>query len=144
MAIALLGYFTTMVGALAGLMLILNMFFTLAPTERTRAEPHPRPAIAQLAEPAEKVGQWDRSPAPRPAEVADSTSAVAAKSVMDQHVATAARAAAEKSKRLKIARVRKQKMLAQQREKEENTTAALGYAQEPSYSPPFNPFGARF
>jgi predicted lipid-binding transport protein (Tim44 family) len=143
MAIALLGYFMTMIGALAGLMLVLNMFFTLAPTEKTREEPHLRPAIAQRAEAAAKAGQWDPSRTPRPAEVADSTTAAASNSAMDQHAA-AARAAAEKTKRLKIARLRKQKMLARQREEEENTTAALGYAQEPSYSPPFNPFGTRF
>jgi hypothetical protein len=134
MVIALLGYFGTMVAVLVGLMMLLNTIFAALPQASPNPQPHPRPAIAQSDEPAKQLGRWG------PPVVHDDTDVVKAQSLQEAQ----SRADAERSRRLKIARAQKRRMLARrQQQEEQNYIAALGYAQEPSYSPVSGPFGPR-
>jgi hypothetical protein len=136
MVLALLGYFGTMVAVLAGLMMLLNTILAALPQASPNPQPHPRPVIAQSDEPATKPGRWG------PPVIHDGTDVGKAPSL--QEAQSAARADEEKSRRLKIARAQKRRMLAlRQQQQEQSYTAALGYDQEPSYSPVIGPFGTR-
>jgi hypothetical protein len=144
MALALLGYFGTMVTALVVLMTLLSGVLTSYPVAR-KPRPYPVPVIARTA-------QRDRSDAERtparwgPAvvhKVPDDASA-AASAAADAQLAAAKQAAADaadKAKRLKLARDQKRKdELARARDTEEYSTA-LGYGQEPPQQAPFgSPF----
>jgi hypothetical protein len=90
MAVALLGYFGTMVAALAGLMLLLNSFLTSPYMDRAR--PYPRPAV-----------EIEQTVAAAPATGAPITQ-TRATSVEAPDSASSRQAAAEKSKHLKVAR----------------------------------------
>jgi len=126
MALALLGYFGTMLTALTALIVLLNGILGSPELERTKPQPHPRPAIAQAIEP----------------EQTQPTNAARLVTTQNSESAAVAQLAAAKSKRLKIARYQNRKALARQRE-EQNETAALGYAQEANYGDLFGPFSAR-
>jgi hypothetical protein len=90
MAAALLGYFGTMVAALAGLMLLLNSFLTSPYMDRPR--PYPRPAV-----------EIEQTVAAAPASGAPITQTHAT-NVEVPDSASSRQAAAEKSRHLKVAR----------------------------------------
>jgi hypothetical protein len=139
MAVALLGYFSTMVAVFTGLMILLTTIVSYAPLDRAHPQSHPRPALAQMEAPEKTLGQWG------PPVIHRDVAAATAATVVEAPAAT--RETADKSKRLKMARDQPSKVPAQQRDKP-NDTAALGYAQEPAQAPAsfsaiFNPFGPR-
>ncbi len=121
MALLLIGYFCTMVSALAFLMMVLSGVVS-SPEMR---QPHPVVAIAQTAAPDKKTAQ-------------------ATPTVPVPVVASSARQKADalerKKERAKLARsYEKRKSLALQREPRGYSTA-LGYGREfPDQPPPFNP-----
>jgi hypothetical protein len=118
MVFVLLGYFSTMVTALIGFMMLLNAALEFAPSENANSQPHRPPMIVVHRGVAD----------PRTGTVAQAPTAV--------------RADAENSKRSKMAREQQRKMLAQAREPRDET-AALGYNEPPSFSAVFDPFGPR-
>jgi hypothetical protein len=145
MALALLGYFGSMVAAFAVLMTLLNIFFAYSPLERTRPQPHPLPVIAQTAAPEENLSARGPPVVHGAADISvakNTEDTSVAKNTEEVRTADAVRADAEKSKRLKLARLRKRQMLARQREQVQAPTV-LGYAQEPSYGQAWSPFAAR-
>jgi hypothetical protein len=150
MAFVLLGYFGTMVTALAVLMTLLSGILTSYPMAR-RPQPHPVPAMAQTARfDGSAVGKTPGRWGPAIAHKAPDDANAAASAAADAQLAAAKQAAADaadKAKRLKLARDQKRKdELARARDTEEYSTA-LGYGQElPQQTPfgsPFNLFGPR-
>jgi hypothetical protein len=148
MAFVLLGYFGTMVTALAVLMTLLSGVLTSYPMAR-KPQPYPVPAMAQTARfdggaAGKTPGRWGPAIVHKAPDDANATVASAA---ADAQLAAAKQAAADKAKRLKQARDQKRKdELARARDTQEYSTA-LGYDQEPpqqaSYGSPFNLFGPR-
>jgi hypothetical protein len=142
MAVALLGYFSTMVAVFTGLMFLLTTILGYAPVDRAHPQPHPRPALAQAEASETTPGQWGPPVIHRD---------VAAAAAMVVEPPATARQIADNSKRLKIARGQPSKVPAQPRDKPDDM-AALGYAQQTaqesaqppaSFSALFNPFGPR-
>jgi hypothetical protein len=144
MAMVLLSYFSTMVGALIALMLLLNTVLSSSVMQRAKPQPYPVPAMIQTAAPEEQAatsekpsGQW--GPAIIHKAIASSESANAE----DVRPAAAKQATAEKSKRLKVARSQKlNEDLAGRRQDQEYSTA-LGYAQEQRQPAPLDLFASR-
>jgi len=139
MALVLFGYFTTMVAVLAGLVMLLNAFFGTYRIPDAVPQPHARPAIAQTEEPENtgtKLAQRGPLVVQRPPAVAASQETATAPAP------AAALATSEKTKQLKMAREQKRKVFARQRD-EQDFMAALGFAEEPSNGPLYNPFGPR-
>ena len=83
MAVALLGYFTTMVTALIGFMLLLNGVLSSSYFPEAHRRPHPMPAIAETAVP-------DRQPA-RSTQMASTETPKPAAASKSKHVKVAAR-----------------------------------------------------
>jgi hypothetical protein len=149
MAVALLGYFGTMVAALAGLMLLLNSFLTSSYMDRARPDPRPAVEIEQTAAAAPASGAPITQTRATNVEVPDS--------------ASSRQAAAEKSKHLKVARsqIRRdvaprddlaRKDLARKedsagRRQDQEYSTALGYAhdaqQQAATAPLFDSFQPR-
>lgn len=131
MAVALVGYFATMIAALTGLMFVLGSVFALSPSSHIRPQTHFHPVVTQTdATPASaRIGQ-SIDPA-NDVRRADDT--IASRKVATKEVA-AGRASAERAKRLKLARLEKQRMLIRHHEQERET--ATRYAQDDSSSMP--------
>lgn len=139
MALALLGYFGTMVTALAVLMTLLSSVLTSYQTEK-RPQSYPMPVIEQVAQsqpssdPITSSGRWGPPVIHRPSEAAPLATA------MDPQLVAAKQAAADKAKRLKQARDQKrQQDLARQELARQQLTGqrddraystALGFASE--------------
>jgi hypothetical protein len=144
MFIALLGYIGTMVAAFAMLVVVWHHVVGPPQLEAVRQQPRPIGAVAQVAPPVPQPGAWGPAVIHKADESAD-----AAASEEDARLAAAQAAAAEKAKRLKQARYQKRKeqeQLARQNG-DQQYSAALGYAQEQSQTPPpapvFGLFGPR-
>jgi hypothetical protein len=109
MAVALLGYFTTMVTAFVGLMLLLNSVLSSSFMQHTHPRPYPMPVIAEAAIP-------DKQPA------------------ISSHIAsveTPKPAEGEKkSARVKVARDQRLKENLAGRQQDPEYSMALGYAQD--------------
>jgi len=148
MALALLGYFGTMVTALAVLMTLLSGVLTSYPGAR-KPQPYPVPVMAQIAQPdssdaGKTPGRWGPAIVHKAPDDA-STAAAASAAAADAQLAAAKQAAADKAKQLKLARDQKRKDdllrkedLARARDTQEYSTA-LGYGQEPPQQTPFGP-----
>ena len=126
MAVILLSYFGTMVTALAALMFVLNTALSSSMLQHhTRPQPYPMPAIAQAAAP-----EMARAQAAGP----DTSSKSVSMSVAadpDGASAKTKQALAQKSRAIKVAREqRRQQRLAAAQRPDQNTTMALGYAEE--------------
>jgi hypothetical protein len=134
MVFVLLGYFSTMVTALIGFMMLLNAILEIAPSENANSQARLSPMISHMGRPEPKVAQGD--PAVVHRGLADARTAAVAQAP------TAVRTDAENGKRSKMARDQQRKMLAQEREPRD-VTAALGYNEPPSFSAAFDPFGPR-
>ena len=150
MFIALLGYIGTMVAAFAALVVVWHHVVGPPQLETVRQQPRPIGAVTQAAvpAPAPQLGAWGPAVIHKADESADAA-ANAAASEEDARLAAAQAAAAEKAKRLKQARYQKRKeqeQLARQ-SGDQQYSAALGYAQEQSQTPPpapvFGLFGPR-
>ncbi len=152
MALALLGYFGTMVTALIVLMTLLNgALSTYSPT--TKRQPYPMPPVVATATAPIHVHDGRAGKlASKPAASASREAAVVPAST--QRLAPSAEikraAAAAKAKRLREARYRQRQIeLARGREQYDDSIA-LGYAREPAPGPAiagvsglFEPFGSR-
>jgi hypothetical protein len=149
MFIALLGYIGTMVAAFAALVVVWHHVVGPPQLETVRQQPRPIGAVTQAAPPVQQLGvqqlgAWGAAVIHKADDGAD-----AAASAEDARLAAAQAAAAEKAKRLKQARYQKRKeqeQLARQ-SGDQQYSAALGYAQEQSQTPPpapvFGLFGPR-
>jgi hypothetical protein len=149
MFIALLGYIGTMVAAFAALVVVWHHVVGPPQLETVRQQPRPIGAVTQAAPPVQQLGvqqlgAWGPAVIHKADDGAD-----AAASAEDARLAAAQAAAAEKAKRLKQARYQKRKeqeQLARQ-SGDQQYSAALGYAQEQSQTPPpapvFGLFGPR-
>src|ERR1700742_2118894 len=123
MIVALLGYFSTMVAALVGLMFLLNSVLSSSFIEHTHRQSYPVPAMADAAIPEEKpaatvalTGVETRNPA-----VAEKKSAV-----------------------MKVARNQRRKEDTAGRQQDRKYSLALGYAEgDQRQAGGFNPFGPR-
>jgi hypothetical protein len=133
MAIALLGYFGSMVAVLAGIMMLFNVVFADLPQPSAKPQLHPRPAVAQVEQPESKLVRWGPPVVHGAADTAGSQGR--------QDVHSFATAQSEKARRLKVAQAKKRKMLAR-RQEEQSYTAALGYDQEP-FNEDLGPFEPR-
>jgi hypothetical protein len=133
MAVALLGYFGTMVAALAALMLLLNTVLTSSVMPKPKPQPYPVPAITETAEPDKQPGPWG------PPVIHKATDGSEAANAADAGLA------AEKNKRLKLARAPKRRELAREQQEAPPHSVALGYDQGPQQQPAsvsmFNLFG---
>jgi predicted transcriptional regulator len=133
MAMALAAYAGTMATALAVLVALWNGIIGPPQLERIQQQPHAvvhvvaavPPTAAEAALP-EQPGRWGPAVVHRPTEGVDVAS------VEDARVAAAKQAAAIKARHVRLARDQKRRdeVLARQREQQDYTTAALGYAQE--------------
>ena len=149
MFIALLGYIGTMVAAFAALVVVWHQVIGPPQLETVRQQPRPIGAVTQAVPPVQQpgvqqLGAWGPAVIHKADDGAD-----AAASAEDARLAAAQAAAAEKAKRLKQARYQKRKeqeQLARQ-SGDQQYSAALGYAQEQSQTPPpapvFGLFGPR-
>lgn len=129
MFVALLGYIGTMVAAFATLVVVLHHVIGPPQLETVRQQPRPIGAVTLAVPPVQQPGPWGAAVIHKADDGAD-----AAASLEDAGVAAAQAAAAEKAKRLKQARYQKRKeqeQLARQRD-DQQYSATLGYAQEPS------------
>jgi hypothetical protein len=134
MALALVGYFGTMLTALAAFMMLLNAILGSSPLEKTKPQPHPRPEFAQMRGPEKKPEQqWNPS-------VARATLNAGTRSSEVTGTTAAAPPNAERIKRRRVARQPRHKLLARDRD-ERGYATALGYGQEPMYGRTFGPFG---
>ncbi|HUD86021.1 MAG TPA: hypothetical protein VMR17_06180 [Xanthobacteraceae bacterium] len=147
MALALLGYFGTMVTALAVLMTLLSGVLTSYPVAK-KPQPYPVPVMAQIAQPdssdaGKTPGRWG----PAIVHKAPDDASAASSGAADAQLAAAKQAAADKAKQLKLARDQKRKDEMARAPDPQEFSTALGYGQEPpqqpSYGSPFNPFGPR-
>jgi hypothetical protein len=122
MVVVLLGYFSTMVTVLAALMFLLNSFLTSSLMQRPRPQAYPAPAIEQTVAQGKQPGSWGPP--------------VIHKAADEAPAATAgdSRFAAEKNKRLKLARVLPRKDVTHQADEQPNSIA-LSYNQEPLQPP---------
>jgi hypothetical protein len=124
MAVILLSYFGTMVTALAALMFVLNTALSSSMLQHhTRPQPYPMPAIAQAAAPemAQAAGPDTSSKSVSMSVAADA----------DGASAKTKQALSQKSRAIKVAREqRRQQRLAAAQRPDQNTTMALGYAEE--------------
>ncbi len=123
MAAALLGYFTTMATAFVGLMFLLNSVLSSSFVQHARPQPYPMPAIAQAAAPemAQAAGPDTSSKSVSMSVAADA----------DGASAKTKQALSQKSRAIKVAREqRRQQRLAAAQRPDQNTTMALGYAEE--------------
>ena len=124
MAAALLGYFGTMVAALAGLMLLLNSFLTSPYMDRPR--PYPRPAV-----------EIEQTVAAAPATGAPITQ-TRATNVEVPDSASSRQAVAEKSKHLKLAHAQTRREVVQRDDLVRNDLArkedSAGRHQDQEYS----------
>jgi cell division protein FtsN len=124
MAVALLGYFSTMVATLAALMFLLNGFLTSPLMQKPKPQPYPAPAIEQTAAPDKQPAPWG------PPVIHKAADGVMAANAED------ARLASEKDKRLKLARAQKRKDAALQQDQQERPDSmALSYNQEQPQQP---------
>lgn len=133
MAFALIGYVTSMVTALVFLMMLLNSFLGSTEIYRPRPQHYPMPAIAQVREPEKTAGY------------AGDVDAATSKVAEDAIERLAAGTTGKMLNEAKLARDKKLRMLARQRDQQQ-TVAALGYGPEPSdgpFGPFFGPFGTR-
>lgn len=144
MFIALLGYIGTMVAAFAMVVVVWHHVMGPPQSETVRQQPRPIGAVAQAVPAVQQPGSWGPAIILKADDGAD-----AAASADDARLAAAQAAAAEKAKRLKQARYQKRKeqeQLARQRD-DQQYSATLGYAQEPSQAvapaPVFGMFGPR-
>jgi hypothetical protein len=144
MFIALLGYIGTMVAAFAMLVVVWHHVIGPPQLETVRQQPRLIGAVALAAPPVQQPGSWGPAIFHKADDGAD-----AAASVDDARLVAAQAAAAEKAKRLKQAHYQKRKeqeQLARQRD-DQQYSATLGYAQEPSQAvapaPVFGMFGPR-
>jgi hypothetical protein len=144
MFIALLGYIGTMVAAFAALVVVWHHVIGPPQLETVRQQPRPIGAVTLAATPVPQPGAWGPAVIHKADDGADADA-----SAEDARLAAAQAAAAEKAKRLKQARYQKRKeqeQLARQ-SGDQQYSAALGYAQEQSQTPPpapvFGLFGPR-
>ena len=142
MIIALAGYIGTMVAAFVTLVVVWHHVIGPPQLETVRQQPRPIGAVTQAAPPLQQPGPWGPAIIYKADDGAD-----AAASAEDARLAAAKAAAAEKAKRLQQARYQKRKeqeQLARQRD-DQQYSATLGYAQEPSQAsaPVFGMFGPR-
>jgi hypothetical protein len=149
MFIALLGYIGTMVAAFAALVVVWHQVVGPPQLETVRQQPRPIGVVTQAAPPVQRLGvqqlgAWGPAVIHKADDGADADA-----SAEDARLAAAQAAAAEKAKRLKQARYQKRKeqeQLARQ-SGDQQYSAALGYAQEQSQTPPpapvFGLFGPR-
>jgi hypothetical protein len=124
MAVALLGYFTTMVTAFVGLMLLLSSVLSSSFMQHTHPRPYPMPVVAEAIIP-------DKQPA------------VSAEAESVEMLKPAA--GEKKSARLKFTRDQKRKEDIAGRQQDRQYSLALGYAQENQRQPGalFDVFGTR-
>lgn len=152
MAVALLGYFTTMVTAFVGFMFLLSSILSSSFVQQAHLRrPYPTPAvIAAATVPEERQPAMSAQELAR-AETAKQADEDAAKETTKQSVKEAANpATAEKSKRAKLAarsQRRKQDFASRQqdrdyaRQQEREYSMALGYAQDGQRQYGGGPFG---
>jgi hypothetical protein len=150
MAVVLLSYFSTMVAALVALMLLLNTVLSSSVMQRVKPQPYPVAAMTQTAAPEQQAAvseqqaaASEKQPGPwGPAIIHKAIDDSATVNADDLRLAAAKQAAAEKSKRLKVARNQKlNEDLAGRRQDQEYSTA-LGYAQD-QRQPALDLFGPR-
>jgi hypothetical protein len=141
MAMVLLSYFSTMVGALVALMLLLNTVLSSSVMQRAKPQPYPVPAMIQTAAPEEQAAASEKQPGQwGPAII---HKAIAGSDAEDVRLAAAKPAAAEKSKRLKVARIQKLNEDIAGRRQDQEYSTALGYAQEQRQPAPSDLFAPR-
>jgi hypothetical protein len=123
MAVALLGFFTTMVTAFVGLMFLLNVVLSSSFVQHTHPQPYPMPVVAEAATP-------DNQPA-----IGAETASV------DQPKL----AAVAKATHVKVARAPRRKEDLAGRRQDREYSLALGYAQDGPRQPGalFDVFGTR-
>jgi len=129
MAVALLGYFTTMVTAFVGLMLLLNTVLSSSLVRHTRPQPYPMPVIAEAVVP-------DQQPAINQRVIRDETA----------NVETSKPVVGEKKRtRVKLARDQRRNEDLAGRQQDRQYSLALGYAQNGQKQPGalFDMFGTR-
>jgi hypothetical protein len=129
MAVALLGYFSTMVTAFVGLMLLLNTVLSSSLLQHTRPRPYPTPLFAEAVVP-------DQQPAINQRVIRDETANVETpKPVVGE----------KKSTRVKIARDQRRNEDLAGRQQDRQYSLALGYAPNGQKQPGalFDMFGTR-
>jgi hypothetical protein len=147
MVVALLGYFGTMVAALAALMLLLNVVLSSSLMPKTRPQPYPVPVIGQTVAPQQSADAHAAAPDPQlgrwgPAVIHKAADGSDGWRTDDARVATVKTTAAEKAKHPKWTSEQKRQEEEKRQEdmagrtQDQEYSQALGYGRDAPRQPP--------